>query len=194
MPGAVRRYDHRIGRIIRAHGLDGSVVLQLFRPRRVEDARLRWRRVDVPQPVELELGHASTELHGVAAAKFVDGSTALVRLADVRDRDAAERLVPSFFDVDPADPPQLVTDDVDRLFGAEVFVDDEETPLGRVEDIRDNGAQALLLVGEEEIMIPVIDAFVRSVEQCGEGTKVHVRSIPGLLEANRRPMGADSDG
>lgn len=185
MSGAARSYDHRIGRIIRAHGLDGSVVLKLFRPRRVDDAQRRWRHADSPQPVELELEDTSTQLHGVASAKFVDGSTVLLRLADVLDRATAERLAPAFFDVDPASLPDLVADDADRLFGAEVFVDDEDAPLGRVEDIRDNGAQPLLLVGEDGVMIPAIDAFVAAVESTDRGTVVRVRSIPGLLEVNR---------
>ena len=51
--------------------------------------------------------------------------------------------------------------------------------------LRDNGAQPLLLVGEDEVMIPAIDAFVTAVESTDRGTVVRVRSIPGLLEVNR---------
>lgn len=184
MTGPAGSYDHRIGRIRRAHGLNGEIVLELFRPRRVGTARLRWNNAVDPQPVELELFDTSTELHGVVSAKFLDGATAILHLVDVDDRDAAERLVSAFLDVDPRRPPDLVTDEVDRWFGARVYVDDDAEPLGRVTDIRDNGAQALLLVGEEGVMIPFVDAFVAPEEREGEPV-LRVRAIPGLLDANR---------
>jgi ribosomal 30S subunit maturation factor RimM len=185
MPASGASYDHRIGRVIRAHGLGGEVVLQLFRPRRVEPARTKWQKADPPQPAELELFDTRVEPHGVIAAKYVDGAHVILRLVDVDDRSAAERLVPSFFDVDPRRPPELVTDAIDRLFGARVFVDDADTPLGVVEDIRDNGAQPLLLVGDDDVMIPAVPPFLEAVEEDDDGPRVRVRSIPGLLEVNR---------
>lgn len=186
MPGPAgthHHYDHRIGRLLRAHGLEGDLVLQLFRARRVDPSWTRWRRVRDPEPVELELFDTRTENHGLVAAKFVDGATAIVRFDGVDDRNAAERLVSAFVDIDPRRAPDLVADEADRLFGAQVHVDGE--PFGRVDDLRDNGAQPLLLVGEEQVMIPLVDAFVQGVEQTPDGSIVHVRSIPGLLEANR---------
>jgi len=183
MPGPGGSYDHRIGRLLRAHGLNGDLVLQLFRTRHVERVDCRWRQADPPQPVELELFDTRAEIHGLRAAKFVDGATVIVRFVDVDDRTAADRLASSFVDVDPQRAPDLVTDAADRVFGALVCVDGE--PLGRVEDLRDNGAQPLLLVGEDAVMIPFVDAFVESVERALDDTVVHVRPIPGLLDANR---------
>jgi ribosomal 30S subunit maturation factor RimM len=191
MPGAPRSFDHRIGRIIRPHGLEGALVLKLFRARRVRTEQLRWRAADAPEPVELELPDGTTHTRGLTAVKFVDGATALLRFDGVLDRNDAEGLVSAFLDIEPAVPPEALADDADRLFGAEVFVDDAPLPLGRVEDIRDNGAQPLLLVGEDQIMIPVVDAFITAVEPGEAGTRVYVRSIPGLLEANR-PADADA--
>lgn len=185
MPGAPRSFDHRIGRIIRPHGLDGSVVLKLFRARRVDLEQQRWRSAEPPEPVELEFADEAAHRHGLVAAKFIDGSTALLRIAGVDDRSAAERLVPAFLDIDPTALPELLADEADRLFGAHVYIDDDDRPLGRVEDIRDNGAQPLLLVGDEQVMIPVVDAFIGSVEADEDGVRVRIRSIPGLIEANR---------
>lgn len=186
-------FPHRIGRVLRPHGLRGEITVQLFRPRRIGPEHLKTRRVKRAEPVEFELEDESFETHGVVAARFLDPSRVAVLLEGVDDRDAAERFSGAFFDIDPARAPSLVADEADRLFGARAVEAESRRPLGRITEIRDNGAQPILVIGgpgeggeaaegRAEIMIPMVEAFVGAPEATPEGLVVPIHPIPGLLD------------
>ena len=179
-------FPHRLGRIIRAHGLHGDLLVQVFRTRRITTEQLRYHRQRPAVPVELVLIDDTRRLHPVEGVRWVDPATFVAKLGGIDTREAAERLEGAFFDVDPQAAPPGVVDEVDVVFGA--LVEDAETgqPLGRVGDIQDNGAQPVLVVeeGDQEILIPFVDAFIEEVIP-GPEPKVRVRLIPGLVEANR---------
>ncbi len=165
-------YDYCIGRILRAHGLHGAVTVQLFRPRDLTGHRPEKHRE------KLALGEVE---HTIRSVEPVGPDRARVRFEGVEDRDAADRLEGVYVYVDPAVPPRALTDDLDRLFGADV-VDRSGAPIGEIVDIRDNGAQPLLVVGEEEILIPA--PFLVEV-RAGARTTAVVDPPEGLLELAR---------
>ncbi len=177
-------FIHRVGRVLRAHGLSGEILIQLFRPRRLEARQTRWQSAAHPQFVELDSDVGEVRTEELRAAKFLDGSRVVARFGGISDRAQAERIEGWSVDVDPRRRPVLITDEYDELFGAAVYVDDAEEPLAEIVAIRDTGAHPLLVVGEEETLIPAVDAFITGVDRGPDGVKVHVRSIPGLLEAN----------
>lgn len=183
--GDLPRFPHRIGRVIRAHGLAGDVIVQLFRPRPIEAAQLRYAKERPPRPVELVFEDGREVIYEVVGLRHTSPAAFVAHLAGVDDRDGADRLVGAFVDVDPLDGPSVL-DEVDRVFGATVIDVETDRTLGTVDDIRDNGAQALLVVGEDELLIPWVDAFVEDVEEGPDGIVVRIRPIPGLLEANER--------
>lgn len=182
------RFSYRIGRALRAHGLQGDVVLQLFRPRRGLPGRTK--RSKIGEEVLLafpaddgDLDNETEEVHALVRAKGIGPDRVVVHFKGVDGRTAAERLEGAFVDVDPEGLPALITDEVDGMLGADV-VDLEGRAVGQVVDIRDNGAQPLLFIGEEELMIPAVEPIVRELRR-EEGRRVLVVDPPpGLLELN----------
>jgi ribosomal 30S subunit maturation factor RimM len=182
---AAREFLHRIGRIIRAHGLSGDVLLQLFRSRPVETAQLKFHRENPVRQLELEHDDGRASVHDVVGVRWVSPSNIVMALGGVNTREDAERCIGAFVDIDPQDAPVGIADEVDRVFGARVVDVETERELGEIEDIRDNGAHAVLVVGPDEILSPWVDEFIDSVQE-GADPVVRVRPIPGLLEANER--------
>ena len=111
-------YPHRLGRVIRAHGLQGDLLVQLFRTRRITPTQLRFRREVPPVSVELVTEHDDRHVLDVVGVRWTDPSTFVVKLAGVDSREAADRLESAFFDVDPLAAPNTIADEVDRVFGA----------------------------------------------------------------------------
>lgn len=179
-----RDFHHRIGRIIRAHGLGGDVLVQMFRPRNVDPAQFKFRREAKPRSIELCYEDGRAHVHEVLGVRWTNPSTFAAQLSGITSRDDAERSVGAFFDVRPHDAPKGVCDEIDRIFGARVIDAESERDLGTVDDIRDNGAQAVLVVGPDEILIPWVEPFIEDVKE-GRDPVVRVRPIPGLLDANQ---------
>lgn len=178
-------YVHRIGRIIRAHALRGDVVVQRFRSLRLEARDLKGRAITRNAQVWLEREDGSEgRMLRIKRIRWLDPSRAVVHFEGVDDRNDAEALQGVFVDIDPIDPPDGLSDDIDRVFGASAINSETGEAIGTVEDIRDNGAQPILQIGEEPgVLIPWVDAFIEGVED-GPPRRVLIRPIPGLLEAN----------
>lgn len=178
-------FVYRIGRILRAHALRGDVVIQRFRAVDVPSEALKSRRIKTEAPLLLERDDwASGRLTALSRIRWIDPTRAVVQLDGIDDRDSAEALQGAFVDLDPARLPVGLTDEVDAVFGATAIHDETGDVLGEVEDIRDNGAQAILQIGDEPgVLVPWVEAFIAGVEP-GPPVRVRIRPIPGLLEAN----------
>ncbi|MEM7674890.1 MAG: hypothetical protein AAF449_02690 [Myxococcota bacterium] len=179
------RYPYRIGRIIRAHALRGDVVVQRFRALRLKPRDLKGRSVGHDAHVWLERDDDSLGwVRRLTRVRWLDPSRVVVHFDGVDDRDAAERLQGAFVDIDPHAPPDGLTDEVDKIFGASALNAETGEAIGTVEDVRDNGAQPILQIGEEPgVLIPWVEAFIERVDD-GPPRRVHIRPIPGLLEVN----------
>ena len=178
-------FVYRIGRILRAHALKGDVIVQRFRALSISPDSLKSRRIKTEAPVLLERDDwPSGRSLQVERIRWIDPTRAVVHFEEVDDRDAAEALQGAFVDLDPTRLPAGLTDEVDAVFGANAVHDETGAILGQIADIRDNGAQAILQIGDEPgILVPWVDAFIAGVEP-GPPVQVRIRPIPGLLEAN----------
>lgn len=191
-PRDALEFPYRVGRIARAHGLEGDVVAQLFRRRdhALDPERLAAKRLKRPMPVEIEHADETLEQLFVTRVRWLDPVRVVLRFDGVVDRDAAEDLVGAYLDFDPERLAPELSDEVDRCFDARVLDADSGRRLGEVEAIRDNGAQALLelrLEGDEEpsALVPVVPELVVEIGADDEGRWVRLRPLPGLLEVNR---------
>ncbi|MBI2373917.1 MAG: 16S rRNA processing protein RimM [Deltaproteobacteria bacterium] len=163
-----------IGRVQRAQGLAGELRIALFLP---DPEILAPKRILIRGGSQAPV---RAREHAIARVRFVDPSTAVVKLADVSERASAEELSGATVWVDPTwfeeqHNPRLA------LIGGEV-TDVELGPLGRVTDLFDNGAQLVLSVDTPrgEALIPFVEPFIVSVSGLWP-KKVVIRSIPGLL-------------
>ena len=181
----VDAFVYRIGRLQRAHALRGELTVQRFRALNLEPRDLKGRPLRPPELILLERDDwREPKLVRLVRIRWVDPSRAVIQLEGIDDRTAAEALQGAFVDLDPARLPDGLTDEVDGVFGALAVHAETGDSLGEVTDIRDNGAQAILQIGDEpSILIPWVEAFIDGVEQ-GDPKRVRIRPIPGLLEAN----------
>ena len=67
-------FPHRIGRIIRAHGLQGRVLVQLFRPRPIEPEDLEYHRESPPTFVEVCFDDGREVVHTLLGVRFANPS------------------------------------------------------------------------------------------------------------------------
>lgn len=183
-PQVSAHFEYRIGRILRSHGLGGELVLQFYRPRRLEQGRLVRQKVRGEQRILLELPSGEQMERTLVSARWIDPSKVVVSLDGLADRNGAEALEGAEVDVDPLQLPEALCDPADACFGAKLVNDETGDPLGQVTDIRDNGAQPVLVAGDDdELLIPFVEAFIVRVDP--EARIVRLRPIPGLLELNR---------
>lgn len=141
-----------IGRITRAHGIHGEVVIMTHDP-----------------ASGLLGGLESLWIAGarrrVASARSTHRGW-LVRFEDIATRDAAEALRGQTVEVD-RDVLGLHDDDVllDDLVGCRVQLVDG-TPWGTIHALLDSGMQDLLVIhdGELERLVPLVDEFVKAID------------------------------
>ena len=178
-------FVYRIGRLLRAHALRGDLVVQRFRALAIGPEDLKTRRVMGEAPVLLERDDwPEARQSRINRIRWIDPTRAVVHLKGIDDRDSAEEVQGAFVDLDPRRLPEGLTDEVDAVFGALAIHDETGAELGEITDIRDNGAQAILQIGDEPgILVPWVEAFIVGVEE-EDPKRVRIRPIPGLLEAN----------
>ncbi len=172
-------YVYRVGLVSKPHGLEGHVAVRLFRPRRDKSHKTKSIRGQVSVALATDDGDEDTFV--LTAVRFVDPTRAVVRLEGV-DRARAEGLVGRFLDLDPKQLPAALVDDVDRAFGATAVLDETGDALGVVADVRDNGAQAMLVIERPdggEALVPYVDAFVAGLDADG---RLRLTPLPGLLD------------
>lgn len=184
------RNQLRVGRLLKAHGLKGALKLELY----TDDPERRF----VPgAEFTLQVPEASP-WHGksitVREYRVMNGSS-VVFFEDVDDRTAAEGLVRAilWIDQDDSEPEDNAWYD-HQLTGLDVVRDDRV--VGRVVRVDHLPAQDLLIVktGEDEIMVPFVEAIVPTVDIAGG--RVVVTPPAGLFEelpntdADERPSDA----
>ena len=138
MPGDEQPVVLEVGRILRAHGLRGEVVVRFTSER--EERRAVGAVVAGPQgPLT------------VAAARHLTGDDWLVRYAEVADRAAAEALHGAALSAEAIDDPDELW--VHELLGS-VVVDQDGCERGTVAEVHE-GVAADLLVLDTGHLVPV---------------------------------------
>lgn len=160
-----------IGKIARAHGLNGEVLVVPFSRDLSPFHQLnhfyfseeRERRVEVLSVRNINNGF-------------------LLQFQGIVDRDTAERLVGKILEVERSDLPSLPegTFFTYEFIGLQVKTDKGED-VGEILDILKLPAHDVYLVkkGEKEILIPAIDSVVKSVDL--ENRKMVISPMAGLM-------------
>lgn len=163
------------GRVVGAHGLRGQLRI------RVEGGEQSL--LAVPQLWLAARGEAERR-HEVVSASAGRPGEVRVRLADVADRDGAERLRGAEIWIEAAQLGELAPGEywTFQLVGCEVE-DGAGRRLGSVREIRNTGAQDLLVVeGADGVqhLIPAVQEWWREVDL--ERRRIVVELPPGLLD------------
>ena len=161
-----------VGIVARAHGLRGEVVVD---PTTDAPGRFAPGRTLTARPAR-GTAHSLT-----VAASRPFGQRWLVRFESVGSRDAAQALQGADLTIRRDEVEALPPGRFYRfeLVGLDARTPDG-TPLGRVEEVFSTGANDVLTVRGEggEILIPMLDAVVRSVDL--EGGAIILDPPPGL--------------
>ena len=162
-----------LGRIVNTHGIRGELRMLPHNP---DTDVLR-----AGGAVTLRRGEARSE-HTLRAVRR-HKNLVLLTLAGVDSMTAAEALVGSEVEIPVAALPELAEGEAYhfQLLGLEVVTAQGET-VGTVAEIFTTAANDVCVVrrGEREILIPYVDAIVRSVDL--EARRLVIDPIPGLLE------------
>lgn len=156
-----------LGRCTKPHGIKGAFH---FRLENSEDSVLDdgAEIFLVPSSKESELAREG-ELYRIE--KIVFGHKVMAYLEGVDDRTRVEQLVPFDIHMDRENFPALDEQEDEfyhaDLKGMEVYEAQTQRPLGKVERVYDNQAQAVLLIGRgfDAFEIPFVDAFVPKIDR-----------------------------
>ena len=169
--------DLVVGRVVKAHGITGEVVVEI----RTDDPDTRFA------PGSSLRGRPSRggpESRYLVESVREHGGKLLVRLDGVADRNAAESLRGIVFVVDSEDLPPIEDPDEfydHQLEGLQVVTTIGET-VGTVAEVLHTAAGELLSIRAEEgeVLVPFVSAIVTSVSLADQ--KIEIEPPEGLLE------------
>jgi 16S rRNA processing protein RimM len=164
-----------LAEITRAHGIRGEVRVRLFNPD--SDVLLQLKEV------RLRMTDGSERDAPIETVRPVDGGL-LIKFRSVGDRDRADelrgvRLLAPRASFPPLDEGEFYVCDV---IGANVYLLDQDAPIGTLADLRNYPTVDVLVVnrldGAPVLEVPLTDAFVERVD--AEAMRVVLRSLEGL--------------
>ena len=153
-----------VARIIRAHGVDGSLSIRLLTtvPGRFDPGAHLYIE-DTP--------------HAVTSFSSTGPDTALISLDGFRSRRAASSLAGKFLSALPESNPTLEDGEYFhyQLIGMHVFASDGED-LGRIQEILETGSNDVYIVRSDsgELLIPATSQVVKQVEVAHNRMVVHL--------------------
>ncbi len=168
--------DLVVGRVVKAHGITGEVVVDV----RTDDPDIRF----APGASLRARAKGGTERRFVVESARPHGGRLLVRLDGVADRDGADALRGTLFVVDTSELPPIEDPDEfydHQLEGLQVRTTDG-VAVGTVAEVLHTAAGELLSVrtGEREVLVPFVEAIVTSVSLTDQ--VIEIDPPEGLLE------------
>jgi 16S rRNA processing protein RimM len=166
-----------VGRVARAHGVTGEVVVDI----RTDDPDTRFAPGTT---LRARPSRGGPERDYVVDSAREHSGRLLVRLDGVADRNAAEALKGTVFLVDTADLPPI--EDPDEFYDHQLeglqVVTTTGTTVGFVAEVLHTAAGELLSVSSEdgEVLVPFVSAIVTSVSLADH--TIEIDPPEGLLE------------
>ena len=175
--------DLTIGRVIRAHGVTGEIVVEV----RTDDPDRRFAPGITLRTKQS--GESGPGRDHVVETVRDHGNRLLLRLAGINDRDGADELRGTLFVIDSGDLPPI--DDPDEYYDHQLEGLRVRTTSGReigaVAEVLHTAAGELLAVkaddSREELLVPFVSAIVTAVS-LEDGT-VEIDPPDGLLDLGR---------
>jgi len=160
---------YRIGYVIKRHGLKGDVKIHLESPlpKKMESIFVKIDNRLIPFFIEQISVHQAQ---------------AIIKLEDVNNPEQADRLAKRSVFLPNSDKPKSNSNDLDTstLLGFSVHFNSQK--LGKIKAINNHALNPLLVVegSEREILIPISDYFIKSIDQ--KSKKIKVDLPDGFIE------------
>jgi 16S rRNA processing protein RimM len=169
--------DLVVGRVVRAHGVTGELVVEV----RTDDPDTRFAPGTT---LRAKPSRGGRERDYVVDSAREHSGRLLVRLDGVADRTAADSMRGTLFLVDSADLPPIEEPDEfydHQLEGLQVMTT-TGTPVGSVAEVLHTAAGELLSVRTEggEVLVPFVSAIVTTVSLTDQ--TIEIDPPEGLLE------------
>ena len=168
--------DLVVGRVVKAHGVTGEVVIDV----RTDDPDTRF----APGTSLRGRAKGGAERRYVVESAREHSGRLLVRFDGVASRDGADSMRGTLFLVDSADLPPI--DEPDEFYDHQLeglqVVTTTGTPVGSVAEVLHTAAGELLSVHTEdgEVLVPFVSAIVTSVSLADQ--TIEIDPPDGLLE------------
>lgn len=149
----------QLGKCSKPHGIKGAFAFHLFNQ---EDSALKKGSKVFLLPREGSKLTSEGEEFEVSQISF--GNKVIVFLKEVTDRNKTEEMLPFEIYFKKLDLPEIDEDEfyLDDLIGITAIDSSTGKKIGKVSSFYDNSAQIVLVIsGEKEIEIPMIDNFVK---------------------------------
>jgi 16S rRNA processing protein RimM len=169
--------DLVVGRVVRAHGVTGELVVEV----RTDDPDTRFAPGTT---LRAKPSRGGPERDYVVDSAREHSGRLLVRLDGVADRTAADSMRGTLFLVDSADLPPI--DEPDEFYDHQLeglqVVTTAGTPVGSVAEVLHTAAGELLSVRTEEgeVLVPFVSAIVTAVSLTDQ--TIEIDPPEGLLE------------
>lgn len=168
-----------VGRILRPHGIQGEVVVEVLSD--VPDRLAPGRRLLLTRDAPPALPATSVVVRSERPHK----SGALIRFEGIADRNQAEELRGAWLEVLQSEVPEppAGTYYQYQLLGCRCF--DRGTDLGEVVELLEDGGGLLLIVsdGQRRLPIPFVKEFLKGVDvSAGAARRIDLELPPGLVE------------
>ena len=166
-----------LGRVTKKYSFKGEVIIKLD-----TDEPETYQNLDA---VFLEIGNDLLPFF-IEKSSFQRGSELRVRFEDVKTERDADAIMKKEVYLPLSLLPKLSGD---KFYFHEVIgfslVDVNHGAIGTIRSINDSTAQALFVVsdGEDEILVPMVDDFIKKVDR--KKREVLVETPEGLIEMNK---------
>lgn len=173
------------GQFGRAHGIRGDVRLWVHNPKSKLLKPGCHISVTAAQPhgIKQDVSPVAPQKSYRLKHMRKDAKGLIVSLDGIQSREDAISLNHCLWVIQRKDFGRLANDEFyfADLIGAEGVLDDDRS-IGALESFIEAGAGVVLVFNGDhgEVMVPYVDAFVTGLDL--ENKKIHIKSIPGLLE------------
>jgi 16S rRNA processing protein RimM len=164
-----------VGRIARAHGVDGTVLIipELYAPGVFDGINIVWLRNEQGDLIP-------ARIESIRVQEKDERLSFFVKFDHVADKNQADRLKGRFVYVPREEAKHLFEEDSGDALASYHIIDENGDEMGVVDEVIDNPAHPILVVktGQGEQLIPLVDEYVTEVDK--ENELIYCRSLSQL--------------
>lgn len=167
----------QIGHIIKSQGLKGELKVHFdsIDPDLMEQVSMVYLRNDRGD-------FYPSRLSGIRIEEKGNKHSFFVQFEQIADRSSADAMKNKAFFLERKEAEQLLTEEAEELPFIDFEVMFEDSAIGYVDEVIDNGVQQLLSIASSKgaLLVPVVDEYVVSIEH--ESKTIYCQNLDRLAE------------